>query len=275
MPITRRKLIKSGLVSLPVLVFADAYWFETDFVELNEFYIGSASKDTSNIRVVQISDLHLHSISRHVTQLAKKINKLQPDLILITGDAFDKAIDISLLNDFLLLIDKNIKKVAILGNWEYFSRVDLTELEKVYNNHNCTLLINQSVQFAFRNRTISITGLDDFLRGNADIETATKDYVSSDNHIILVHCPEYSDYISERINKDIKVDFILSGHTHGGQLNIFGYVPFLPEGSGRYIKGWYNENNPKLYVSRGIGSNIFAPFRFGARAEITLFNLAT
>ena len=275
MPITRRNLIKSALLILPGIVLADAFWFEKDFVELNEFYIGSATKDTENIKVVQISDLHLHDINRHLIQLANEINKLHPDLILITGDAFDSAKDITLLNDFLLLLDKNIKKTSILGNWGYFSRVDLSELERVYNEHNCTLLINESIQYSFRNRTISITGVDDFLRGNPDIETAMKEYVSSDHHIILVHCPEYSDYISERLNKDINVDFMLSGHTHGGQVNIFGYAPVLPKGSGRYTKGWYHENNPKLYVSKGVGTNIFAPFRLGARAEIAVFNLAT
>ncbi|MDO9257163.1 MAG: metallophosphoesterase [Bacteroidales bacterium] len=275
MPVTRRNLIKSALLVLPGLVLADAFWFESNFVELNEFYIGSATKDTENIKVVQISDLHLHMINRPLIQLADEINKLQPDLILITGDAFDNAKDITLLNDFLLLIDKSIKKTAILGNWEYFSKVDFTELAKVYNEHNCMLLINQSIQYSLRNRTISITGVDDFLRGNPDIETAMKEYVSSDHHIILVHCPEYCDYISERLNKDAKVDFILSGHTHGGQVNIFGFVPVLPKGCGRYVKGWYNENTPKLYVSKGIGTNIFSPFRLGARAEIALFHLAT
>jgi predicted MPP superfamily phosphohydrolase len=99
-----------------------------------------------------------------------------------------------------------------------------------------------------------------------------KEYVKSDHHIILNHCPQYSDYISRHLEQDIKVDFILSGHTHGGQINIFGFVPFLPQGSGEYIKGWYNDNKPKLYVSKGVGTSIF-PARFGARAEIAIFNL--
>lgn len=274
MAITRRKFIQSGLLITTGVVLTDAFWIERFFIETNEFYMGSATKDTTNIKVVQISDLHLQSINYQITQLANKLNRLHPDLILITGDAIDKAENISLLNDFLKLINKDIRKVAILGNWEYWGNIDLLELDKIYKDNNCTLLINQTMQYSFHNKTISITGVDDFVGGNADINAAIKNYKRSDYHIILNHCPQYSDHISKQIDKDINVDFILSGHTHGGQLNLFGFAPFLPQGSGKYIKGWYNNNNPKLYVSKGIGTSIF-PARFGARAEIALFNLVT
>ncbi|HEY0030838.1 MAG TPA: metallophosphoesterase [Bacteroidia bacterium] len=272
MPISRRKFIKTGLLVTTGVVLVDSFWIETFFIDTNEFYIGSATKDTTNIKVVQISDLHLQSINYQLTQLAKNLNKLKPDLILITGDAIDNAKNISLLNDFLKLISIDIKKVAILGNWEYWGSINLKELDRIYKDNNCTLLINQSVQYTFHNKTISITGLDDYVGGNADLATALKEYKKSDYHLILNHCPQYSDQIAETINKDINVDFILSGHTHGGQINIFGFIPFLPQGCGKYIKGWYNDNNPKMYVSKGIGTSIL-PARFGARAEIALFYL--
>ena len=272
MPVSRRKFIKAGLIIIPAVVLTDAFWIEKFFIETNEFYIGAATKDTPNIKLVQISDLHLQSVNSPLIRLAKKLNKLKPELILITGDAIDKAKNISLLNDFLNLIDRNIQKVAILGNWEYWGNVDLTELQKVYTNNNTTLLINQTKQYSFRDKTISITGVDDYVGGNADFATAIKEYKKSDHHIVLNHCPQYSDHISA-LSKSINIDFILSGHTHGGQINLFGFAPFLPRGSGKYIKGWYNKNDPKLYVSKGIGTSIL-PARFGARAEIAIFNLA-
>lgn len=273
MPITRRKFIETGLVITTGVVLSDAFWIEK-FIETNEFYLGSATKDTTNIKVVQISDLHLQSINYPLTQLANVLNKLQPELIVITGDAIDKAKNVSILNNFLKLIDKDIKKAAILGNWEYQGKVDFIELDKIYTDNNCNLLINQTIQYLFHDKTISITGVDDYLRGNADFETALKTYKKSDYHIILNHCPQYRDHISKKIDKDIHVDFILSGHTHGGQINLFGFVPYLPKGCGQYLKGWYEDSNPKLYVSKGIGTG-FLPVRFGARAEIAIFNLTT
>ena len=272
MPISRRKFITAAALSISGLVLADAFWIEKFFIEVNEFFIGSATKETENIKVVQISDLHLKSVNYQLVQLTNKLNKLKPDLILITGDAIDEAKNVSLLHSFLKLIDNTIKKVAILGNWEYWGKVNLTKLNKIYADNNCELLINQTVQYSFRNKTISITGVDDYLGGQADFETALKHYKRSDHHIVLNHCPQYSDEIAEKLTKDINVDFILSGHTHGGQINLFGFIPFLPQGSGKYIKGWYNNTVPKMYVSKGIGTSIF-PARFGARAEIAIFNL--
>ncbi|KQC01308.1 metallophosphoesterase [Pedobacter sp. Hv1] len=248
------------------------FWVEKFFIEINEFFFDKATKETENIKLVQLSDLHLQSLNYQLRRLTAQLNKMQPELILITGDAIDKAEHVPLLNEFLKLIDKNIQKVAILGNWEYWGSIDLNELKKVYENNNCTLLVNQTVSYAFRNRTISITGVDDFIGGKPDFTAAIKEYRESDYHIILNHCPQYSEQISAQLANNMKVDFILSGHTHGGQFNFFGFIPFLPQGSGKYVKGWYNDNIPKLYVSKGIGTSIF-PARFGARAEIAIFNL--
>lgn len=272
MKVTRRKFITAGIIASIGAILADMFFIEKFFIETNEFYINGATKETTNVKVVQISDLHLQSVGYSLTKLANKLNKLQPDLILITGDAIDKKENTTILNEFLTLIDKQIKKVAILGNWEYWGDIDLNELKKVYTENNCVLLVNQTTQYTFRNKSISITGIDDFLGGKADFKTAIKEYQKSDYHIILNHCPQYGDQISALIDKDTHVDFILSGHTHGGQISFFGFAPFLPPGSGRYVKGWYNENVPKLYVSKGIGTSIL-PARFGARAEIAIFNL--
>ncbi len=118
------------------------------------------------------------------------------------------------------------------------------------------------------------------LNGNPDFEKAVQDIGRENNHIILSHCPEYRDHIIREINRlnrerhedvKLKIDYIFSGHTHGGQVNLFGFTPFLPPGVGNYIKGWYKEKLPNLYVSKGIGTSIF-PIRLGARAEIAVFN---
>ncbi len=271
--LSRRKFLKTTLLISPLIVLSDAFWFEKFFIETKEFFLTGATRTTQNLKLVQISDLHLQKINYPITQLINKINKIQPDLILITGGVIDKADNLDLLSDFLKLIDKNLKKVAILGNWEYWGKVNLAALEKIYSENNCTLLINQTQQFSFQNKTISITGVDDFLGGKPDIEVALKNYAKSDYHIVLNHCPKYSDEIVRKINlSTTPVDFILSGHTHGGQINFFGFAPFLPSGSAAYVRGWYDNNSIKIYVSKGIGTSIL-PVRLGARAEIAVFNL--
>jgi predicted MPP superfamily phosphohydrolase len=147
MTVTRREFINSGLILSSVALITNAFWVEKHFIETNEFYFGSASPTTDNIIIVQVSDLHIKSINSTIRKLAKKINELKPDLIAITGDAIDEANNLTLFNEFLILINVNIPKVAILGNWEYWSEVDLGKLKNVYQKHNCTLLVNESKQF--------------------------------------------------------------------------------------------------------------------------------
>ena len=269
---TRRKFIKAGLLAGVGFILLDSFWLEKYFIETNEFCLGKSTDDNLDLKVIQISDLHLQSLNGQLKKLAKNINEQNPDLILITGDSVDDKKKVYVLNQFLGIIDNSIKKFAILGNWEYWGNVDLEDLRMTYALNNCELLINASRQLTIKNKTISITGIDDFLGGNADIEVALKEFKQSDYHIILNHCPEYGDVIYEKIKNKIQYDFMLSGHTHGGQINLFGFVPFKPQGSGKYLKGWYKDKN--IYVSKGIGTSIF-PARFMAKAEIAVFKLLT
>jgi predicted MPP superfamily phosphohydrolase len=163
------------------------------------------------------------------------------------------------------LIDTSIKKSAITGNWEYWGKIDLLQLRNVYQKHNCDFLINENRTYSVRNQQINIIGVDDFVGGNPSFEKSTKNLSAADKNIALIHCPEFTD----KINTD-NLDLILSGHTHGGQINLFGFVPFKPQGSGNYLKGWYK--NSKMYVSKGIGTSIL-PVRFGARAEVVEIDL--
>lgn len=65
-----------------------------------------------------------------------------------------------------------------------------------------------------------------------------------------------------------KADIILSGHTHGGQLNLFGFAPFVPSRYGsKYRYGLKEAQNGRIYISSGLGGVVF-PMRFMAKPEI-------
>ncbi len=270
MKISRGKFIKYSLQFLSGLFLLDALWIEKFFIEVNEFYLKDATAKTDNFKFIQVSDLHLHAVGYSLKKIAKQINDSKADLVFFTGDSIDKAENLKLLREFLQLIDTSIQKTAILGNWEYWGNVDVRKLRLLYSDFNCDLLINKSKQYTIRNKSISVTGIDDYVGGNADYLLAMKTYQESDFHVVLTHCPEHRDVIATQTHD--KIDLILSGHTHGGQINIFGYAPFKPPGSGKYTRGWYTESQPPLYVSKGIGTSIL-PVRFGARSEISIFNL--
>lgn len=262
--LTRRKFIKRGIIASIGLVLLDSFWFERYVIDWNYFDISKSEND--KIKIIQISDLHFNQLRYFHKSIAKKINSIKPDLIFITGDSVDKTEKIDALNEFLKLIDNSIKKYAITGNWEYWGNVNLTKLKSVFSKNNCELLINENRTILIRNREISIIGIDDFIGGNADFKKAVEGLKPSETTIVLSHCPEHRDLILKQ-KGNLNIDLVLSGHTHGGQITFLGIVPFKPPGSGKYLKGWYKESEPKMYVSKGIGTSIL-PIRFGARAEM-------
>lgn len=266
---SRRKFLKRGFFASIGFVFLDAFWFEKYVIDWNYFDISLSEKE--KVKIIQLSDLHINKLRYFHKNIAKKINTQKPEFIFITGDAIDKTEDIPILESFLKLIDPTIPKYAITGNWEYWGNVDLVALKKMFLKYNCDLLINENRIISINNREIAVIGIDDFVGGNANFLKSIENLKQTNTKIILSHCPEYREIISRQM-ENLKIDLVLSGHTHGGQISFFGLVPFKPQGSGNYLKGWYKMNEPKMYVSKGIGTSIL-PIRFGARAEVVVIEI--
>ena len=263
MNLNRRKLLKRGILASIGLLLLDSLWFEKYVFDWNYYDI---SKTKDKIKIIQITDLHFDRLRYFNKSIANKINLLKPDLVFITGDSVDQNERIDSLNEFLQLIDRSIQKYAITGNWEYWGNVNLEKLKDIYSKNGCELLINENRSISIRNRKVSVIGIDDLVGGNADFKKAIENLAKADTNIVLSHCPEHRDIIAQQ-KGNLVLDLVLSGHTHGGQITFLGIVPFKPRGSGKYLKGWYKDSEPKMYISKGIGTSIL-PIRFGARAEV-------
>lgn len=223
---------------------------------------------TDRLRIVQVSDLHLHGIGTLERQLLEQLHEAQADLIVITGDAIDRADSLPLLDALLGEFPRSPRVLAILGNWEYRSGIEPEQFARTYDRHGIDLLINRSIDLEHRGRTVRITGLDDILDGMPDAVTALEGVRPLDHHLVLAHCPTMRDDLS--LPPDHPASLVLSGHTHGGQVAPFGVATILPPGCGRYVAGWYRDDGgPPLYVSRGIGTSLL-PIRLGATPELVL-----
>ena len=176
--ITRRKFIVGGLGLVTSLIALDAFWFEKFFIEVNEFYVGTATPDSKNIKLLQISDLHLKSVEARHISLVKEINKIRPELVLLTGDIIDRNRNLDKLDHFLSLFEPSIQKIAILGNWECW-RVHPLQLLEIYEKHQCELMVNHSYKYMFGNTSISISGMDDLIAGRANFKMAMASYTPS------------------------------------------------------------------------------------------------
>jgi predicted MPP superfamily phosphohydrolase len=216
------------------------------------------------IKIVAVSDLHLPSRFVNPVKFVEMINRENPDIFVLIGDIVDKSGYEDLIS-FVTEVQVRFHKISILGNWEYQSRIDLQKLKAIYNESGVKLLVNKDISI----RGLRIVGLDDFLEGEPNYTLINNVSASAEPLLILSHCPQSFDYIPDE-NGITKL--MLSGHTHGGQIALFGKVFWTPSGSGKYVSGFYRKNNNYLYVMRGIGTTGL-PIRIGSRPEILVLEL--
>ena len=246
--------------------------------------IGAGSPTREGPTIVQLSDLHLHRIGPVHEEIVGHISELQPDLIVFTGDTVHHRSALPALERFLALLDAEVPKLAVMGNWEYAAGIGKDDMEYLFERAMGTVLVNRSVRVGTPAGLVRVTGLDDLLKGTPDLAAALNDVEEEPApHILLAHCPAQQDRLRASL-RGIEADrrtegrplptppfLTLSGHTHGGQVNVFG-LTWTPKGSGRYVRGWYLEPGlPGLFVSRGIGTVI--PIRLGSTPEVAIFEL--
>ncbi len=268
-----------------VIALIDALFLEQYFYKIKHIPIGNLKSKKDILRLLLLSDLHLKKrlTSKH-DKLAKQIHQLAPDIILLTGDSLDQYGHLSVLNEFLALLDRSIPKAAILGNHDHKTSATTDELRQVFARYNGLLLVNESKSYQLKGEKLVVTGLDDFIRGQSDLARAVQHIGKEKHHIGLIHSPLQQEMLREELmkinaqraeNEQVTIQYLFAGHNHGGQVTLFGlFIPYLPRKSGHYLKGWYNQEKPYLYLSKGFGTSTI-PFRFWARAEITLFHYHT
>lgn len=256
-----RKLWFLGLVGL-LAVYGVAY--EPNSVETVVHQVGNGG---AGVRVVQLSDLHLRELGRRENSILEELKRLKPDLVVLSGDVVDRRDSIGILEQFLRQLPK-VDTVAVLGNWEYWGDVDLQALRAAYGTHGVSLLINSEHSVYPKGKQIVVVGLDDATAGQPKVKQFITDRRAIKS-LLIEHSP---GFFESQNAKEGHFDLCLSGHTHAGQVSLFGWAPWTPPGSGHFVSGWYETPMCSMYVSRGLGTSIL-PVRFFARPEIAVFDL--
>ncbi len=214
--------------------------------------------------IVQISDLHIGGLidREFVKHSVEKINSLNADIVVITGDLIDKKIET--VKEVVLELTHIQAKHGIyyvLGNHEYFH--DPLGIINFMKDTNIKLLLNENV--AIDELKLNIVGVTDLFGYRANllepnITKAFKECNSDYKTILLAHQPKFIEELA-----DHKPDLILSGHTHGGQIWPFNHLVKLQQ---PYVKGLHQlDNGSTIYVNSGIGF-WGPPMRLGSQAEI-------
>lgn len=199
------------------------------------------------------------------------VNENPPDLLLFAGDLIDNLNEYqgstSEISEKLAQMKANIGKYAVFGNHDYGGGAQY-KYEDIMNAGGFQVLVNEIVTFEDSN--LRLIGIDDLLIGYGD--PSIIDQAGSDMYnLVFCHEPDIVDKI-----RDSNADYMVAGHTHGGQIRVPFYTQkFLPSYGEKYVKGEYklsNQNQTILYVNSGLGTTKI-PARLGAVPELTYITI--
>lgn len=232
----------------------------------------------SGKKIIFISDIHCCKTfdDKQLAALVERINDRNPDFILIGGDNTRK--DTTYYKPFLREIGKLKSKYGVytvLGNHDHWEDAGL--IRDGLKDCGFNICDNHSYWINIGEDSIKIGGVGDYWEDEQILSNTIDDVEKSDFCILLSHNPDYM----EELNTD-RVDLMLSGHTHGGQITFFGLFapvmpstghPEYPQTGQKYRYGWKEKGDVKLYVTSGIGMGGF-PLRFFAPPEIVEITLS-
>ncbi|MFD1335955.1 metallophosphoesterase [Oceanobacillus iheyensis] len=226
-----------------------------------------------NFRIIQFSDTHIgfHYDLDQFKELAIKINQLEPDLILFSGDLVDKPNQFywdDRIVEILRSMNAEYGKYWIYGNHDHGGYG--TEIVKdIMEAGEFSLLQNESVPISKDGSYFTLAGIDDVMLGKPDLNKALQNQQENDFTILLSHEPDFAD-----ITKNYPVQVQLSGHSHGGQVR-FPFIGdlYTPPYAEKYVQGKYDLHpNFTLYVNSGIGTTRL-PYRFLCKPELHMYEL--
>ncbi|WP_268966450.1 metallophosphoesterase [Paenibacillus cymbidii] len=291
--ISRRSFLKKalafclGMAATAAAAGVYAGWGERFWVQLKRVALAfpSLPQEFHGMRIVQLSDIHLghHLYNRHLEELIDRVNRLEADLFVFTGDLYDSRSDHEKQEEVVRLLG-NIRaplgKWAVLGNhdyWGYRRMMSAATVTSILQQAGFQVLVNESRLVTRGQALIRIAGVDDMVHGEPDAVRALGPQAGGANGarpftLLLAHEPEFAD-----IAAGYGADLQLSGHTHGGQVRLpFAGAVFLPEYGAKYVQGLHrigpDDKQLLVYTNRGIGTTIL-PVRFLCRPEATLFTL--
>ncbi|WP_002147834.1 metallophosphoesterase [Bacillus cereus] len=275
---TKRIILIIGiLVGISIFLY-----LQNNLISITEVKITSSKIPSSfkGYKILQISDLHNKKFGDNQDVLIKKVKNSNPDIIVITGDLIDsKSYDAEISMQVIRELVKEYPIYFVTGNHEKWSG-KYNSLEKELKKHHVTVLRNEHVIIQKGGHEINLLGIDDpeFNTGDIDEGSIVKDAIVKAKietqpdryNVLLSHRPEFLEEYAEE-----KVDLVLSGHAHGGQVRLPFIGGLVAPNQGilpKYTAGLYEQQNTSMIVSRGLGNSII-PQRVFNRPEIVVVQL--
>jgi len=223
-------------------------------------------------KIVFISDIHCGPLfsAERVTALSEQINGLHPDMVLLGGDYIygKKRDDVGLIRPCISPLAGLKAPLGVFGvhgnhdNWASHKIIG-----EVLAEAGVVDLDNQAAWVESEGGRIRVGGVGDMWTETQNLEPTVEGTKQKDFIILLSHNPDYLDSL-----KDKRVDLVLSGHTHAGQINMFGLWASAPVTNKNYVSGIVETPYTKAIISNGIGETGL-PIRFSAPPQIIVLKL--
>lgn len=253
------------------LIIIYSRYIATTGIQIKEYSVinNKIPESFKGFKVVHFSDLKYGSTTdqKYLKKLVNKINELNPDIIIFTGDLIasnykltdnDKKDIIENLNK----LDPKIDIYSIRGdndiNKTYNSIITQTKIIEINN-------LNKLIYYK-GDTPIMLIGLDDSINGNQSLDMAFNYEENNYYKILITHEPDTYEKI-----KDKNIDLFLAGHSLNGQVRLpfIGSI-YTPTGAKKYYDAKYKIDNTEIYISNGLGTSKI-PYRLNNRPSINLY----
>jgi predicted MPP superfamily phosphohydrolase len=227
------------------------------------------------LRIAVLSDIHADNwfiTEKKLRTIVERTNQLQPELIVILGDYMSgdgwvtQRVEPEVFGAVLKDLRAPLGVYSVLGNhdWWYSGMKVRRGLEQ----NGIKVLENEAAQVDARGSSFWLVGLADLWTRPQRIDDALAKVPEGQPLIALTHNPDIFPNVPQR------VQLVLAGHTHGGQVRfpLIGPVIESSDYGDRWVRGHVFEDNHHLFVTTGIGTSI-VPVRFGVPPEIVLLTL--
>lgn len=243
------------LIGLIIYMVKEAF---ANHVIYKEITFSDFPETFGEVKLFFISDIHKRVIS---DQIIQEVQRSRADIVIIGGDLAEKGVPFERIKENLFKLKTLGDVLFVWGNNDY--ELDYRYLDALLLDCGVKILDNTAAFFeSAEGERLIFMGIDDISLKRDRLDLALADAGTDEGFRIMVsHNPQ----VVSRIKNEHQIRLVLSGHTHGGQIHIFGYSP--------YEKGKLKKmKQTTLLISNGYGTTAL-PLRLGAKAETHLITL--
>lgn len=234
-----------------------------------ELGVGPEHAGLAGLTAVFLSDLHAGSYlgESDLERLFEAVTSRRPDLVLFGGDlVHTRQWEIGMFDRPLRRLTPPLGVFAVPGNHERFPGLSVAGWCARLAEAGVRVLCNDGTRVERGGSSLWLAGVDDLAEGEPELGPALAGRRAGEPTLLLSHHPDLFLEIARR-----GVDLTLAGHTHGGQIAPFGFVPVRHSEHGLH-RGLHSRGGSHLYVGRGVGAAIL-PLRIGARPEVPVVTI--